>query len=377
MKRIALGLALVAAMSLAALFTASAGRAASSAAQLPYGARCGTPGQSYLCTDVENGLAISAFGKYVGHDEPSLLFYSNVAGSGNNNSWQLTLPRQPSPPPIQAGAGGSSWDFELHPAFWFGMAMCDSTGYPNFTSSCVPDSDTNIKDGTNPNAPDFISHHPGTAFMEFQFYPPGWAPWIIATSCDPTKWCAAITVDSFLETGATGALSNPACAAVSGIEPFQIQFVSLGTSGVNVNGPANPWDATVGTYTPNAGNLYMNSGDRLQVNIGDTASGVKVAVNDLTSGQVGTAVASAANGFAHAPVYDRRHVHPGAVQLPPDVLDLDRAHPRSVGRAQLQRRVLGRDRALRALRHGCDRRPVRRVHRQRGRLRRRSRADRR
>ena len=39
------------------------------------------------------------FGKYVGHDEPSDLFYSNVPGSGNQMRYTLTLPRDPSPSP--------------------------------------------------------------------------------------------------------------------------------------------------------------------------------------------------------------------------------------------------------------------------------------
>ena len=95
MKRIATGLALVAALSVAALFTASTGRSAASQTAPPFGFHCGTPGQSYLCTDVENGLSIQSFGQYVGHDEPSLLFYSNAAGSGNNNYWNMTLPKQP------------------------------------------------------------------------------------------------------------------------------------------------------------------------------------------------------------------------------------------------------------------------------------------
>ena len=32
-------------------------------------------------------------GQYVGHDEPSLLFYSGQAGSGNSNVWHLRIPR--------------------------------------------------------------------------------------------------------------------------------------------------------------------------------------------------------------------------------------------------------------------------------------------
>jgi hypothetical protein len=302
MKRITLGLALVVGMAFAALLTASAGRASSAAAQPPVGFHCGTPGQSYLCTDVENGLSIQSFGKYVGHDEPSLLFYSNAAGSGNNNYWQMTLPRQPASLPIQAGAGGSSWDFQLHPAFWFGMAMCDSTSYPNYTPTCVPDTDANIFDGTNPNAPDFISHHPGAAYMEFQFYPPGWAPASFAVSCDPTKWCAAMVIWSFIEHQNPFQISNPACAAITGVEPGNLAFLTKGTSGGNANGPANFWQATGATFTPDpSNNLFMNSGDRLGISMGDTPAGFKVQVNDLSNGQVGAMVASTANGFAHAP----------------------------------------------------------------------------
>ena len=42
----------------------------------------------------------------------------------------------------------------------------------------------------------------------------------------------------------------------------------------------------------------MNSGDRLRVGFTDTANGLKVTINDLTSGQSGSMTASPANGFA-------------------------------------------------------------------------------
>jgi hypothetical protein len=42
----------------------------------------------------------------------------------------------------------------------------------------------------------------------------------------------------------------------------------------------------------------MAPGDELRITIGDTANGLKVTVNDLSSGQTGFMVASAANGFA-------------------------------------------------------------------------------
>src|SRR6059058_3660169 len=42
-----------------------------------------------LCAEVDD---LEAFSAYVGHDEPSLLFYSNHPGSGNRMQYVLTLP---------------------------------------------------------------------------------------------------------------------------------------------------------------------------------------------------------------------------------------------------------------------------------------------
>src|SRR6266704_3212312 len=89
--------------------------------------------------------------EYTGHDEPSLLFYSNTAGSGNSSIYNLTLPGESRVLPNQQGTGGT-WNFQLHPAFWLGMALCDNQSAPEYThETCVPDSDTNIKDGSDPN----------------------------------------------------------------------------------------------------------------------------------------------------------------------------------------------------------------------------------
>lgn len=45
---------------------------------------------------------------YVGHDEPSLLFYSDSHG---NNVWKLRLPKDPAQPPQQDG-NGTTWNFQ-------------------------------------------------------------------------------------------------------------------------------------------------------------------------------------------------------------------------------------------------------------------------
>src|SRR4029453_11608472 len=128
-----------------------------------------------LCAEPESSIGYN--GEYTGHDEPALLFYSNRAGSGNSSVYDLTLPEESRVMPNQAGTGGT-WNFQLRPAFWLGMALCDNQSAPEFThAACTPDSDTNIKNGSDPAAADYIGRHPGAAFPGADFYPPGWAPW--------------------------------------------------------------------------------------------------------------------------------------------------------------------------------------------------------
>ena len=86
--------------------------------------------------------ALNYEGQYTGHDEPSTLFYSNIPGSGNNNLYFLTLPKDPPTLPKQHGTGGT-FNFQLRPAFWFGMAMCDSQSAPNPGMPCKPDTNAN------------------------------------------------------------------------------------------------------------------------------------------------------------------------------------------------------------------------------------------
>jgi len=246
-----------------------------------------------LCTEVYDSIGYG--GAYTGHDEPSLLFYSNVPGSGNTSIYRLRLPKDPPTLPKQAGNGGT-FNFQLHPAFWFGMAVCDDQSAPNPGGSsvgpnilCKPKSDSNIFDGSDPSKADYIGKHPGTAFMEMQFYPPGWF-----ASCDVTQWCAALNIDSLSENANTGQFNNSACEAAVGDE--YVNFAYIQTDGVpfppGSPSPLGPFVAT------NANTLFMNSGDELVVKLEDTAHGLKITIEDLTSGQSGFMVASAANGFA-------------------------------------------------------------------------------
>jgi hypothetical protein len=253
-----------------------------------------------MCLDVAESE--EAFGTYVGHDEPANLFYSNIPGAGNQMRWQLTLPTDP-----KTGQGNvpssdkKSFNFQLHPAFWFGMAMCDTQSDPNpGRVACAPDSDTNIFDNPDPTAPDSISKHPGTAFMEMQFYPPGWVAWPAAravggTSCDAKQWCAALNIDSLSRDPINGTVQNATCRAIAGFEYINFAFITK--NGVS-QAPANPVESTLTTFTPDPQkDLFMNSGDNLVVTLGDTAHGLRIDIQDQTTGEHGFMVASAQNGF--------------------------------------------------------------------------------
>jgi hypothetical protein len=247
-----------------------------------------------LCAEVANPEEVFGEDHYVGHDEPATIFYSDKAGSGNNARYQVKLPVEP--PGETINQPGKSYSFLLNGSVWFGMALCDSQSYPETTSTCTPDSDSNIADpGVTPN-------HAGEAFSELQFYPPGWIPWptwavaLGASSCDPTKWCAALNIFSLAEDPIHGTTLNSTCAAKVGVEYLNFAWITLDGK---PSGPANPLQATLDTYDPTkAKTLLMGQGDDLAVTEHDTARGLQVLINDKTTGQTGTMTASAANGFA-------------------------------------------------------------------------------
>jgi hypothetical protein len=45
-------------------------------------------------------------------------------------TYTLRLPADPPTPPNQLGTGGT-FNFQLHPAFWLGMVVCDDQSAPN------------------------------------------------------------------------------------------------------------------------------------------------------------------------------------------------------------------------------------------------------
>jgi hypothetical protein len=270
-----------------------------------------------LCADVFKNPQ----GDYVGHDEPSVLFKSGLAGSGNDLTYTITLPRDPKKQPNATGVGGSTWNFQLRPTFWFGMTLCDTQSAPEFTKKCAPDSDSNNLVGTNPAAPNYIGKHPGNAYMELQFYGPGYVPQFEGFGCSAHQYCAAMTIDSLVSNQNTGVDNTSACNnfILGGVEPINWAYVTR--SGMS-QAPANP--LFTGTFTsPNLSavdpdlskDLLMSPGDRIRMHMHDTWAGVQVNLTDLTTGQSGSMTASKANGFGHilyTPNSNTCHVAPYA-----------------------------------------------------------------
>jgi hypothetical protein len=218
---------------------------------------------------------------YIGHDEPSVKFISNAPGSGNTMTYLMKMPVDPKRQPT---ATGSVTDYsELSIAPWFGLPMCDPDSYPQ--NPCKPDSDSNTGSGLPTDA--------GSAFMELQFYPPGFAPFQDNISCSRTQWCAAVTIDS-LEGTFGFAFLNAACE-----EP--VNFAYLQTNG-KPTGPPSPQLSDVATDRPNADTLKINPGDVLKVAITDPPGGFTTTITDVTTHKTGFMVASAKNGFMNTNV---------------------------------------------------------------------------
>jgi hypothetical protein len=227
-------------------------------------------------------------GRYIGHDEPDLNFTSNQPGSGNNLTWTFTIGNDPAASPTDKNPGKdiSHW-FELTPALWFSLPICDPDSYP--VAPCTPDSDTNAAHGK------FLGG--GSAFMELQFYPPGFGPWADAPSFDNKHWGAALTIDSF-EGTASGQINNDC------VEPANFAFIQR--NGVP-EGPPSPQDSDLASSTPNKQTLLMNPGDRIRVHIYDAPArggghALEAVLTDLSTGQTGFMQASAANGFMNTSV---------------------------------------------------------------------------
>ena len=222
-----------------------------------------------ICADFRLGNARGEDnGHYIGHDEPSIGFFSSAPHSGNTVQWEVTLPHERMLPATQS--------FENFITFWLSMALCDPGSFPN--GPCIPDSDRNDP------------FKAGSAFLEMQLYPPGFSPFISRISCDLTHWCASLHINS-LEVMSNGEL-NPNCTETT-------NFAFIQRNGIPT-GPPGFADLKEASFTPNEQTLLMNQGDHLRVTImdvrGDVNGGVMTRIDDLTTGQSGFMVASASNG---------------------------------------------------------------------------------
>jgi hypothetical protein len=210
----------------------------------------GGPGHLH-CTDPLRSFTDN--GQYVGHDEPSVQFFSNTPGSGFNAQWDFILPRE-RPATSNSGSvgGGPVQTFQNYPAFWVSMDLCDPLSFP--FGDCVGSSDSQP------------STNPGAALLELQFYPPG-MPTNLFGSGSSTHWRVAMTIDSLTQ--------NNSC-----FEPVNVAFITT-------NG------------NPGGTKFEMNQGDRIHVQLVDTTDGLLAIVRDLSKSPPtqGFMIASAANGF--------------------------------------------------------------------------------
>jgi hypothetical protein len=227
-------------------------------------------------------------GHYIGHDEPSVRFISNQPGSGNNVTFNERLPVEPAKLPTVRHPGTDvTHSFELTVAPWFSTTVCDPHSAPLLP--CTAQSDGNAPSGSYPGA--------GAAFVELQFYPPGFAPFADNISCDNSHWCSALNIDS-LECQGNGMAPNTCNNQC--VEPVNFAFVQ--TNGVPP-GPPSPQLTNLATFTPNRHTLRMNPGDRITVRMFNAkipgGHALEVREADLSTGQSGFMIASGANGFMH------------------------------------------------------------------------------
>jgi uncharacterized repeat protein (TIGR01451 family) len=192
-------------------------------------------------------LQANGYPYYIGHAEPTVKFFSNAGASGNNVQWKFKLPAT-DPAPNQTGT--SVANFELDIAHWFSMALCDPNSSPG--GACTPNSDSNTLAA-------------GSAFLELQFFPPGF-------SGNNTQWSVLLHINTLQDYNSTTIMN---CN-----EPTTAVFVSTNGS------PGGP-------------RLFLNNGDTIQITLKDTASGLRADVVDSTAGTSGFMVASGANGFKH------------------------------------------------------------------------------
>ena len=172
-----------------------------------------------------------------------------------------------------------------------------------------------------PTQADYIGHHPGTAFLELQFYPPGWVPFQNAISCDATQVVRGdgdLQLQQRPEHRRRQQRRLPEHGRAS--SPPNFAFITKSGHAPGAARPAGP-HAARRSHPTRPRTCSWAPGDAIDISIHDSADGLVTEIGDLTTGESGSMTASIANGFAQVN-YDptRRDVHADAVRVPPDVL---------------------------------------------------------
>ena len=215
---------------------------------------------SPICAEAVD--AIGYEGEYTGHDEPSLLFYSDTPGSGNNQRLPArsadgaadAARRRTGPAERSTSRTGSRSG-----SGWTSATTSRRPSSP--TRPARPTSDTNIFDGADPTQARLHRPPPGTAFLELQFYPPGWVPF---ENGDQLRRHQVVRGDGHLQLQPRHEhlrRNNADCLNRVGIEPPNFAFITK--SGVPQAPPA-PLNFTLDRSPPNpTQDLFMEAGDRL------------------------------------------------------------------------------------------------------------------
>ena len=308
-----------------------------------------------LCTDSLGPLD----GYYVGHDEPSLEFKSNIPGSGNDMTYLMTLPRDPATfqPTAFGGPGSTTWNFELRPTFWFGLTLCDTASAPEYTKTCTPDSDSNNLVGRTRTPRTTSASIRATRSWSCSSTARDTCPQFEGFGCTAHQYCAAMTIDSRTLNQNTGIENTAACNnyVLGGPEPVNWAYITK--SGVS-QAPANPLftgtlaNPNLSAVNPNLGkDLLMSPGDRILIHhAGHPGRDCRSILIDLTTGQSGSMTASVANGFGHILFTpNSQHLPRGARTRSTRSTRPPTSAREHLVRSHLQRRDVRRARALREL----------------------------
>src|SRR6202051_4644834 len=104
-----------------------------------------------------------------------------------------------------------------------GGSTVDGVSLPNVL--CKANRDANIFFSSTVTDPDYIGRHPGTGFMEMQFYPPS-SPAGCGNPHHPNQWCAALNIDSYSFNQNTRVSKNAGCRNSYGLEPVTFAFIT-------------------------------------------------------------------------------------------------------------------------------------------------------